>query len=76
MDKTIEKILGSRDGSGMGFGQRDMDWCFSKKKDALAAFNKLKGKGLELCSVDVSRIDKSKEWDDNAYSIEIESWKA
>lgn len=76
MDKKIEKLIGSRDGSGMGFGERDMDWTFDTKQEALAAWGKLKGKGLELHFVDITKTDPSKEWDDDDYSITIKTWKA
>lgn len=41
-DKTLEEAVGRRsDGSGAGFGERDLDWQFDHLQQALKAFKAL-----------------------------------
>lgn len=43
MDRKLEKVVkkGS-DGSGLGFGERDISWTFFKKEDALKAVKRIR----------------------------------
>jgi len=50
-DEQIEKAVGDRDSSGMGFGFRDMQFTRETMEEALACvtkLNKLGLKGLEV----------------------------
>lgn len=40
-DAKLHKKLGYSSASGMGFGIRDMCWCFKTKDGAMNCFNKL-----------------------------------
>lgn len=42
LDEKLEDRLGVSDGAGMGFGNRDMDWCFGTQEIAHAAIATIK----------------------------------
>ena len=50
LDKKIREAVGKySDGSGAGFGERDIDWSFDTEKEMTAALARVIGLRLKHC---------------------------
>lgn len=56
IQEKIEKaIKRTCDGSGAGFGMRDLDWRFTYEIDAKKAADRVKALNIEGCEIDICR---------------------
>jgi hypothetical protein len=51
-DQELESMLGMSDESGIGFGQRDIGWCFKTQQEAENAKKEIEKFGLEAWTHD------------------------
>ena len=63
IEEEIEKVLGNCDGSGYGFGARDMSYRFNNKQSLLASVRKVRRmpRRIKCEAWDISVEDDEKE---------------